>query len=120
MDNDYIVKYICKLHNIDLSKYEPINEDGEITNKSFDKRFSLDRTYQFIFNNYKRRIRFVKYDSTEYITMFKTTLRISRLLKHKFDKGMRVYTKDTEIDIHLDIIKRSIKLNKIKNKMDEC
>ena len=47
--------------------WKPINENGDITDKDFDKRFEIDR--QFIFNTLFRRywVRFVKYPNKDKI-----------------------------------------------------
>jgi len=118
MKNNFIINYICEKYNIDISKYKPINEDGEYTNKDFDKKFELDRTYLLDFNKFKQRIRFVKYDDKE-ITFFKTTIKISNIIQHQLEKdGKNVYIKDNEkIIIPIKDVERIFKLNKIKNKM---
>lgn len=118
LENDYIVKYICKLYNIDLNKYEPINDVGIRTDTFFDKKFNLDRTYQFIFNNFKTRIRFVKYNNKE-ITYFKTNLKISQIIINRLESTEnKVYSNEKTIKIPIKIINRLLKFDKIKKKID--
>lgn len=111
MENDIIVNYICSKYNIDLNEYEIYNEDGFI----FDKRFKLDRIYTMNLYPYKRRIRFVLHKEDE-ITYFKTTLKISNVLKTTINEK-KVYSIDKTYHIDINEIQRSFKLNKLKNKI---
>lgn len=115
LNNDLIIKYICKRFNIDLSKYDPMDEDGNITDKSFDKRFNLDRVYLRTFKNFKTRIRIVKYSSNQ-IYLYKLKLRLSNILKHEYELNhYRVYTLENRYIISPKEIYRWIKLKKIRN-----
>ena len=114
MDNDYIVDYMCQKYNIDLSKYQPTNEHGVITDNDFDKRYSLDRIYLFEFGNFKQRVRFVKYNDQS-ITLFKITVKISNIIHNELEKnGKKVYIRDIHTTTPLLIINRLLKL-KIMN-----
>lgn len=113
LNNDFIINYICKKYNINLSEFEPINENGDLTDKSFDKRFSLDRTYQYIYNNFKTRVRFVKYSENE-ITLFKTNIKISNIIINRLEPNQNiVYSKNYENKINIKDVEKSHKLNKI-------
>ena len=117
MDNDYIVKRICDLENINLIDYFPMSEDGEKSDKEFDKRFSFDRTYQWKWINFKRRVRFVKYPNNQYITLIITTMRISQVLRDRLEGGRAVFYLSKTIDIPLNKIELPFKLKKIMDKM---
>ena len=117
MGNDYIIKSICLSENINLTDYYPKAEDGEKSNKEFDKRFSLDRTYQWEWINFVRRVRFVKYPNHQYITLIITTMKISQVLRDNFQGGRAVFYLSKTIDVPLNKIELPFKLKQLKEKM---
>jgi hypothetical protein len=118
MDNDSIIKTICQLENINLDGWYPITEDGEKTKSEFDKRFILDRVYFWQQNNFRKRIRFVKYSTRcNYITLNISILRISNITKSKYTDGNEVYFKGYSKDVFLKDIEKPFKLKKIMEKM---
>jgi hypothetical protein len=83
MDNDKIVESICLLENININDWYPVTEEGEDSDLEFDKRFSLDRTYFWQHNSFRKRIRFVKYyTNTDHIVINVSKLRISNIIKN--------------------------------------
>ena len=118
MDNDTIVKRICELENINIKEWHPITEWGEPSDIEFDKTFCLNRTYFWQKNNYKKRIRFVKYCTlSDYITICISKIRVSNITKSQHIDGNEVYFKGYSKDIPLKDINRPFKLNKIMKKM---
>lgn len=119
VDNDFIIRYICKKFNINLDNFIPMNRYNEYSDEDFDKHYSLDRTYENIFNNFKTRIRFVKHNKKE-ITLFKDILKISHIFEingaHN-TKEDKVYSRYLTYRIPLEEIERSIKLNRIREKL---
>lgn len=116
MDNNYIIKSICKSENIDLTNYYPITEDGEKSDREFDKRFLLDRVYQYDWFNYRKRIRFVKYPNYNCITLNISYLRISNILINPLNEH-NTYFQGKLIDIPLRQIELPFKIRLIKEKM---
>ena len=120
MDNNYIIKSICKSENIDLTNYYPITEDGEKSDREFDKRFLLDRVYQYDWFNYRKRIRFVKYPNYNCITLNISYLRISNILINPLNEH-NTYFQGKLIDIPLRQIELPFKIRLIKEKrFDIC
>ena len=69
--------------------WKPINENGYITDKDFDKRFEIDR--QFIFNTLFRRywVRFVKYPMNNKIIVHWSYIpRFPKYISSLFDKNI--------------------------------
>ena len=56
------------------SKWKPVNEAGEITDKDFDKRFKIDRTWNYNSLLFRNRIRIVKYPNDKLFTVFITSI----------------------------------------------
>jgi hypothetical protein len=77
MTNEEIVKIICKIENLNIDNFCPINEWGDKTDKDFDTRFELDRSYFCEYFNFKKRIRFVHYPNDNYVTIFIIKLFVS-------------------------------------------
>ena len=117
MDNDTIIEIICQLENINLNDWYPMAEDGEKSDKEFDKRFLLDRTYQWEWINFVRRIRFVKYPNNQYIILNIITMRISQVLRDQLNGGRAVYHLNKSINIPINRLELPFKLKKIMKKM---
>lgn len=118
MDNDTIVKRICELENINLKDWHPITESGIISTIDFDLDFILNRTYFWKDNNYKKRIRFVKYSTRgNYVTLHTTKLRVSKITKSIHTDGNVCYFIGYSKDIDLRDIERTFKFKKIMKKM---
>lgn len=123
MTNEQIVKILCLILNIDIKKYKPFyDEYNKYSDEYFDKRFSLDRSYAYEFNNFKKRIRFVWYPNNSYITIFTNSIFISNINLNIL-KEKKVYHNSKEEKIQLEeiekfanIIERKSKINKIRNK----
>lgn len=119
MTNEEIVNIICNIKNLSIDQSFPINENGERTDKDFDKRFILDRTYQREFFNFKKRIRFVKYPNDNYVSVFINNMFVSGI--EKTIEGRRIKSSDRQEKVTLDeiekyykIIQRNYKIQKIK------
>jgi hypothetical protein len=119
MDNDTIVKRICQLENIDLGNYHPTTEWGEKSDREFDKRFSLDRTYMYDFLKFTKRVRFVKYPNDDFVTLQKLNLKSSNIIVNPMDNKGKfwIYDKQCVKKISLRELDRPFKLNNIKKKM---
>jgi len=118
MDNNDVIKSICQLENIDLTNYYPITENGEHSDKDFDKDFSLDRTYESSWRKYKKRVRFVIYHlNINFIYIHVCKLRISNIIKNPNNKDNKIYFKAQSKNLLLKDIERPFKLKKLLNEL---
>jgi len=80
-----------KINKLNL---KPITENGEISDKDFDKRFKIDRSYLYESLFYKARIRFVQYPNEEYIRVYLTKHyfpNITKPILNKAESTMNVF-----------------------------
>lgn len=119
MNNDEIIKYIILKEKIDIDLFFPITEDGQNSDSEFDKRFLLDRTYQYEYLNFRKRIRMVIYPNDNNITIYKNVIKISNILTYKIHNEDKptVYTNEKQLKIPIKEIERFHKLKKIQLKM---
>lgn len=117
MTNEEIVKLICKIESLNIDNYQPFNENNQISDNDFDKRFELDRTYHRSFYNFRKRIRFVKYPSDNYISMYINTLYVSNLNLNIFGAKI-VKSKNYTKKIPINIIERYDKIKKIQCRLN--
>lgn len=120
MTNDQIVKIVCDIKNLSPDFSHPINEEGKKTDKDFDTRFILDRTYLTEFFNFTKRIRFVKYPNYNYVTIYINNMFRSNLektiegSKYKHSNRHEIINLK-EIEKIYKISERNKKINKIRN-----
>ena len=75
--------------------WKPVTENNEISEKEFDQRFPIDRTYQIDYPNFmtkeeKTRIRFVKHPDCgqDEVKICRTDIRISKPISRWLGGGM--------------------------------
>lgn len=117
MKSHKIIKFLCKEYDIDLTDFTKEESDEKII-YIFNEIFKRD------FYNFKQRVRFVKYNNNNNnIHIYITKIKVSDVFRHAIiQEEKKVYIKDKNIKIPydevIDKINRSVKLKKIKKKIN--